>query len=136
MKYLLILFTMLTCTSIYAQEGVSVKGNQLSVREIPPVWPGCEEEADKKTCFRKMLALHLKEHYKFPRDEQGNLVRGKAVVVFNIDQEGKPEILSIEGPHPEINREAKRIVLSLPQMIPGSRGGKPIAVKYTVPFTF
>ena len=33
---------MLTCTSIYAQEGVSVKGNTLSTREIAPVWPGCE----------------------------------------------------------------------------------------------
>ena len=55
---------------------------------------------------------------------------------FNIDEEGKVDIISVEGPKKELNAEAKKIILAIPQMKPGERGGKPVPIKYTVPFTF
>ena len=55
-----------------AQEGVSVKGNTLSTREIAPVWPGCEgSEKEKKDCFNKKLVEHLREYY--PRESDSIL---------------------------------------------------------------
>jgi protein TonB len=129
---------MLFCGSIaFAQEGVSVKGNTLTTKQIPPVWPGCEgSAAEKKACFNKKLVEHMKANYKFPKDANGNMIRGKAVVSFNIDEEGKVDILSVEGPKKELNAEAKRIILAIPPMKPGEMAGKPTAVKYKVPFTF
>lgn len=121
----------------FTQEGVTVKGNTLNTREIAPVWPGCEgSEKDKKACFNQNLVQCMKENYKFPRDAEGNFIRGKAVVTFNVDEEGKIEILKVEGPKEALNAEAKRIINLLPEMKPGHLGGKPVAVKYTVPFTF
>lgn len=120
-----------------AQEGVDVKGNTVSAREIAPVWPGCEgTEIQKKKCFQEKLVQHLKANYKFPKDSEGNFIRGKATVSFNINEKGEVEILAVEGPKKELNEEAKRIILAIPKMKPGELAGKPIAIKYKVPFTF
>lgn len=129
---------MLLCGSIsFAQEGVSVKGNSLSTKEIAPVWPGCEgSQAEKKACFKQKMVEHMKANYRFPKDAQGNFIRGKAVVSFQVNEEGKVEILSIEGPKKELNEEARKIVEAMPQMTPGQLAGKPTAVKYKLPFTF
>lgn len=137
MKKLVLLCFLLFAGMTYAQEGVSVKGNTVSMKDMPPVWPGCENsEQSSKACFQQKLIEHLKANYKYPRDENGKIIRGKTVVSFNINEEGKPEILSVEGPKKELNAEAKKIIMAIPQMEPGHRGGKPVAIKYKVPFTF
>lgn len=137
MKKVFLAFFLLISAAGIAQEGVTVKGNTITTREIAPVWPGCEgTEKDRKNCFNQNLVQHIKEHYKFMKDAKGNFIRGKAIVSFNINKEGKVEILSVEGPKKELNEEAKRIVLLIPQMKPGERAGKPVPIKYTVPFTF
>ncbi|GAB2765957.1 energy transducer TonB [Salinimicrobium soli] len=137
MKKLLIVFLLLAGGICTAQEGVKVKGNTLTTKQTAPVWPGCEgTAAEKKNCFNKKLVEHMKANYKFPKDASGNYIRGKAVVSFNINEEGKVEVLSVEGPKKELNAEAKRIILAIPPMEPGMLAGKPTAVKYKVPFTF
>lgn len=137
MKNLFLISFLFLSFSAFSQQGVEVKGNRLITREIPPVWPGCEgTEAEKKVCFREKLTQHLKENYKFPRDANGKMIRGKAVISFHINEQGKVEILGTEGSSKELNAEAERIILAIPQMTPGQLSGKPIAVKYKVPFTF
>ncbi len=134
MKKLLIILLLLTAGTVAAQEGVTVSKNTLTTKEIPPVWPGCE--AASKACFKEKLTQHLKDNYKFPKDAGGNYIRGKAVVSFVINKEGKPVISKVEGPKKELNEEARRIILAIPKMTPGQLAGKPTAVSYKVPFTF
>lgn len=137
MKKFLVVFLLLIGGTTFAQTGVKAEGNTLTTREIAPVWPGCEgSEATQKTCFKQKLVEHLKAHYKYPRDAEGQIIRGKSVVTFNINEEGKVDILSVEGLNKELNAEAKKIILAIPQMTPGERAGKPVPIKYTVPFTF
>lgn len=137
MKKIFIIFFLLIGSAGFAQEGVTVKGNTVSTREIAPVWKGCEgNEKETKACFSTKLVEHMKANYKFPKDAQGNFIRGKAIVSFQINKEGEVEILAVEGPKKELNEEAKRIIACIPKMKPGHRAGKPIAVKYSAPFTF
>lgn len=137
MKKVFLAFFLFTSVAVFAQEGITVKGNTITSREIAPVWPGCEgTETEKSNCFNQKLVQHLKEHYKFPKDAKGNFIRGKAVISFNINKEGKVEIISAEGPKKELNEEAKRIIMLIPKMKPGERAGQPVPIKYTVPFTF
>ncbi len=137
MKKILVAFLLLVGGTTFAQTGVKTEGNTLTTKEIAPVWPGCEgSEASKKTCFKQKLVEHLKANYKYPRDAEGQIIRGKSVVSFNINAEGKVDILSVEGPKKELNAEAKKIILAIPPMKPGERAGKPVPIKYTVPFTF
>lgn len=122
---------------VFAQEGVKVSGNTITVKEIPPVWPGCEKsEISSKDCFNQMVAKHIKENYKFPRDNDGEFIRGKTTVSFLIDEKGEVCNVTAEGPINKINQEAIRIVKYFPKMVPGNSGGKPISVKYKMPFTF
>lgn len=139
MKKIFIIILLFTGSFAFAQEGVSVSGNKITSREIAPVWTGCEDtgsEKEKKECFNKKLVEHMKQHYKFPKDAEGNYIRGKTVVSFNINEKGEVDILSVEGPKQPLNKEAERIISLIPKMQPGERAGKPIAVKYKVPFTF
>lgn len=133
---LIIAFTFLPFLT-FSQEGVEVKGNSITVKELAPVWPGCEtSDKSPKDCLHEKLNLHIKENFKYPRDSQGKFIRGKSVISFSIDENGKVKDISAEGEHPEINQEAIRIVKLFPKMKPGQRGGKPIAVKYKMPFNF
>lgn len=136
MKNIVLVLFLFTAGTIFAQEGVTVSNNNVTTKEIPPIWPGCETAQTSKSCFKEKLTAHLKANYKFPKDDGGNYVRGKAVVSFVIDKEGKAVVTKVEGPKKVLNEEAKRIILAIPQMKPGQMAGKPTEVSYKVPFTF
>lgn len=138
MKYFF-LFSMITLFSFnsYSQEGVTVKGNSISTKEIAPVWPGCEKATDSsKDCFNKQLNAHIKANFKYPKDSKGNLIRGRSVLSFGIDETGKVKNISAKGPHKAINEEAIRITKLFPVMKPGMRAGKPATINYKMPFNF
>ena len=129
----LILFT----TASQAQEGVTVKGNTITMKDIGPVWPGCEKsELSVVNCFNKQLAKHVTSNFKYPKDANGKIVRGKSVITFYIDENGKVCKVSAEGSEKLVNQEAVRITKLFPVMKPGNRGGKKIEVKYKMPFNF
>lgn len=138
MKNLLIILLLSLFTfNSFAQEGVNVKGNSVSTKEIAPVWPGCEKSKEvSKDCFNKQLNIHIKEHFKYPKDSNGNLVRGRTVLSFSIDEKGEVKDVKAEGEHKALNDEAIRITKLFPKMQPGIRGGKPVSINYKMPFNF
>ncbi len=136
MKRLVIIVCMLIGFSGFSQEDVEVKGNTVTVKESAPVWPGCEDSKDQKACFNKMLMQHIKETYKYPKNEKGEYIRGKATVSMEVNEKGKVVVHSVEGKYPKINQEAKRMMEAIPKMTPGRKGGKPTSIKYTIPLTF
>lgn len=135
-KTLFILFFIISATG-FSQEAVSTNGNTLTLRQIAPVWPGCEgTKAEKKTCFNQKLIAHIKEAFQYQKDADGKIIRGKSVVSFYINEKGLVDIIKVEGEKEALNKEAKRIILAIPQMKPGQLAGKATSVKYTIPFTF
>ena len=121
----------------YSQEGVTVKGNTITTKEIAPLWPGCEKSTEtSKDCFNKKLNEHIKANFKYPKDGNGNFIRGKSVLSFCIDEKGKVKDITAEGPHKAINEEAIRITKLFPDMKPGMRAGKPATIYYKTPFNF
>mgnify|MGYP001169173806 FL=1 len=119
-----------------AQDDVSVEGNKVSMKETAPVWPGCEASEDTKACFNSMLMKHIKENYKYPKNENGEYIRGKATVSLVVNEEGKVVVKEVIGKHPKINKEAKRMIEAIPTMTPGQLAGKPRAISYKIPLTF
>ena len=137
MKKLIFIALFMFSLGGYAQDGVNFSKNTMTAKEVPPVWPGCENsEKSSKECFQEKLSQHLKANYRYPKDPYGNIIRGKAVVSFVINEDGKPVITKVEGPEKALNQEATKIILSIPKMKPGEVAGKPTAIKYKVPFTF
>ncbi|MFV8226193.1 energy transducer TonB [Christiangramia aquimixticola] len=136
MKKLVLFIFLLGGINAFAQQDVNVKGNKVTMKGTAPVWKGCESEKDQKACFNKMLMQHIKQNYKYPKNEKGEYIRGKATVSILVDEKGKVVVTKVDGAHPQINTEAKRMLEAIPQMTPGKLGGKPKAIKYTIPLNF
>lgn len=135
MKKILVVLLLFTGSIGLAQEGVEVDGNTITVKESAPVWPGCEESDDKKKCFNQKLMQHIKENYKYPRNEAGDFLRGKTTVAIAIDEKGSVVIRSVKGENAKINEAVEVMIKKIPKMQPGMRGGKPTTIKYTIPLT-
>lgn len=118
----------------FAQE-TSVEGNKVTSKQTAPVWPGCEEEADKKACFNEKLMAHVRENYEYPKNDEGEYLRGKVTIKMEVNEEGNVVVKSVDGAEPKVNAAATKMIEKMPKMQPGSRDGKPSAVGYTIPLT-
>jgi protein TonB len=139
MKIPLIIICLLISSTMNAQEDWgSLNGNKLTVKEIAPIWPGCEagDSAKRDACFTNMLVKHVGKNFKYPVNEYKNNIQGEVVVVFIINTQGLVEIKSVDGGNKGLQESAKKNILSIPKMKPGMFAGKPSEVEYTVPFNF
>lgn len=107
-----------------------------NAQQTSPVWPGCEDAEDVKKCFNQKLSKHVQENYVYPKNDAGEYVRGKVTISFEIDENGKVVVNSVEGAKPEVNQAAKEMILKIPEMEPGTLNGEADARKFTVPFNF
>ncbi|WP_417885894.1 energy transducer TonB [Zunongwangia sp.] len=132
-KNLMFISCFLTTINNYGQENVKVEGNSITISEVAPVWPGCEEEANKIDCFNKNFLNHVKTKYKYPRKNSGDFIRGKAVIKMHIDTTGVARIDGISTKEPKIKEALTNMLVKLPKMTPGKKAGKPVSIKYTIP---
>lgn len=127
------------CSISFAQEWGTVDKNKVTMKEIAPVWPGCEKgsAAQRDNCFNTQLATHIAKNFKYPAEEYKKNIQGRVVVTFVINEQGLIDIKSVTGGNAGLQAEAKRNIMSIPKMAkPGMLAGKPRAIQYTVPITF
>lgn len=104
-------------------------------QQTSPVWPGCEEVEDQSKCFNEKLAAHVRNNYEFPM--QGNeYIRGKVTVSFDVTETGKVVVKSVEGPKPEVNAAARKMLEKIPDMKPGTLNGEPDSRNFTTTYQF
>lgn len=106
--------------------------------EDVPVFPGCKgSKAELKACFSKMVQKHFSR--KFDADLPNELGlspgRKRVFIGFKIDRTGKIVNIQARAPHPKIKSEVISVMNQLPTMKPGRQRGKPVGVKYSIPFT-
>jgi TonB family protein len=140
MKNFLIISCILFSTTIFAQqEWGDVSKNNVTLKEIGPVWPGCEKgsAAERDNCFNTQLYAHISKNFKYPPVAYKKNEQGRVIVEFIINEQGLVEVKNVSGGTKELQEEAKRNIMAIPKMAkPGMMGGKPRAIKFTVPFTF
>ncbi|WBL25047.1 TonB family protein [Zunongwangia sp. HGR-M22] len=108
----------------------------IAAQQTSPVWPGCEDSEDVKACFNQKLSQHVKENYEYPQNDAGEYVRGKVTIKFEVDEEGKVNVLNIEGNEPLVNEAAKKMIKKMPKMKPGKLQGEVDAREFTVSYKF
>lgn len=103
-----------------------------------PAFPGCVgSEEEIKNCTTQKIKTHATNEFNVKLPEQLGLTGVKRVVaVFKIDVEGNIVNVRARGAHPELEKEAIRVIKTLPKMIPGEHNGKKVGVLYELPFTF
>lgn len=139
MKKIIYLSLFLLSTTLVAQEKWGdVDKNKVTMKEIAPVWPGCESDSASKTdaCFDQKLSEHIQKNFRYPTNAWKNNIQERIVVTFVINTKGEVEIKHVEGKNQELKDEAKRNILAIPKMKPGMLAGKPRAIEYKVPFNF
>ena len=95
--------------------------------EQMPVFPGGDE------ALRKFLAQEVK----YPVIAQENGISGRVYVKFVINQNGEVSDVQVARPlDPNLDKEAVRVVKSMPKWAPGKQRGKAVRVSYTVPINF
>ena len=83
------------------------------------------------------LRTYIANSIKYPVIAQENGIQGKVYVTFVVGKDGSVSQASIaRGVDPSIDKEALRVVNSLPKWKPGKQRGKPVNVSYTVPINF
>ncbi len=83
------------------------------------------------------LRKHIAQNVVYPEIAKENGLQGKVFVQFVINQKGEVENVKIaRGVDPTLDKEAIRVVQTLPKWKPGSQRGKPVKVSYTVPINF
>ncbi|HCE57188.1 MAG TPA: energy transducer TonB [Prolixibacteraceae bacterium] len=74
---------------------------------------------------------------KYPVIAQENGIQGKVYVTFVVGKDGSVSNATIaRGVDASLDKEALRVVNTLPKWKPGKQRGKPVNVSYTVPINF
>jgi periplasmic protein TonB len=83
------------------------------------------------------LRTYIANSIKYPVIAQENGIQGKVYVTFVVDRDGGISNAKIaRGVDASLDKEALRVVNSLPKWKPGKQRGKPVRVSYTVPINF
>ena len=74
---------------------------------------------------------------KYPPVAEENGIQGRVVVTCVIDHDGSvTDVKVVKGVDPSLDKEALRVVKSMPKWEPGRQNGKTVRVKYSIPLTF
>ena len=83
------------------------------------------------------LLAYLGKNIKYPSIAQDNNIQGRVIVEFVVNKDGsivEPRV--IKSLDASCDKEAIRVVSTMPKWKPGKQRGKPVRVKYTVPVLF
>lgn len=83
------------------------------------------------------LIKYLRENLQYPKEAQKKGTQGRVAVQFVVEKDGSiGEVGIIRPVDPELDKEAARVISTMPKWTPGSNKGEPVRVKYTVPVMF
>ena len=83
------------------------------------------------------LMKYLASHINYPPMAAENNVQGKVILQFVVGKDGRVgEVLVARSVDKDLDKEAMRVVKSLPKFTPGRQNGRPVSVWYTLPVQF
>ena len=83
------------------------------------------------------LIKYIADHIKYPVAAQEMGIQGKVYVTFVVDKNGNVTNATVtRGIDSALDKEALRVINSLPKWSPGKQRGMPVSVSYTVPINF
>ncbi len=86
---------------------------------------------------RKALMEYLADNIKYPPIAAENNIQGRVVCQFTVWKDGSiKDIVVARGIDPSLDREAIRVVQSMPKWTPGKQRGKAVNCRFTLPILF
>ena len=117
------------------------------VIDVPVAAPIEEEEEDvvfqvveKMPEFpggQQALFEYLSKNIRYPVIAQENGLQGRVICQFVVNQDGSiVDVVVVRSVDPSLDKEAERVIKSMPKWKPGEQRGKAVRVKYTLPVNF
>ena len=132
-KVLFVLALLLSAhTAMHAQSNQNTERNAsdekiFDVVEQPPSFPGGQAA----------LLSYLSKNVKYPEEALKDNVQGRVIVGFIVEKDGSVSNAKIiRGVDSALDKEAIRIVMSMPKWTPGRQNGRNVRTKYNVPVNF
>lgn len=119
---LVLLFSFMTSTA-------QTKKNDIvfDVVEVMPQFPGGQIA----------MLKYIMENMKYPEQAMKEGIQGRVAVRFIVEKDGSiSDVKPILSVHPLLNKEAVRVVESMPKWTPGKHNGKPVRVRFNLPVMF
>lgn len=83
------------------------------------------------------LMQYLGRNIKYPTIAQDNGTEGRVTVQFVVNKDGSiVDVKVLRGIDPYLDKEAVRVISSMPKWKPGKQRSKPVRCKFTVPVMF
>jgi protein TonB len=101
----------------------------LVVAEQMPEFPGGQQA----------MMTYMVKHMRYPQECIESEVQGKVFVGFVVGREGLiTDVKVLRGVPgcPALEKEAVRVVKTMPNWTPGQQNGKPVPVRMTIPVVF
>ena len=109
------------------RKDTSMDNKVFDVVEVMPCFPGGD------VALMKFLA----ENIKYPVVAEDNGIQGRVICTFTVERDGSiTDVKIIKSIDPSLDKEAVRVLRTMPRWKPGIQKGAPVRVKYTVPVTF
>ncbi len=133
-----------TQASAYGEEGGTAEEVDeevpFAVIEDAPIFPGCENvpKNQRSACFEEKIRKFIGKNQQYPEKALEDNLQGRVSVVFVIDKDGSITNVQARGPKGGelLEKEALRVISKLPKIKPGSQRGKPVKIKFSIPFVF
>ncbi|MBD9180426.1 MAG: energy transducer TonB [Odoribacter splanchnicus] len=79
----------------------------------------------------------IAKNVKYPQIAAENNIQGKVFMNFVIEKDGSiTDVKVLRGVDPALDKEAIRVIKSMPKWKPGKQRGKPVRVSFNLPITF
>ncbi len=119
-----------------------LKVNEKVVDEVPPAVEETKifEVVEQMPSFPggdAALMQFLSKNIKYPVVAEENGIQGRVIATFVVERDGSiSDVKVVKSVDPSLDKEAIRVLKSMPKWIPGKQNGSAVRVKYTVPVTF
>ena len=119
---LVLLFSFMTSTA------QTKKNNMVfDVVEVMPQFPGGQIAMMK----------YIMENMKYPEQAMKEGIQGRVTVRFIVEKDGRvSNVRLLRSVQPLLDKEAVRVVESMPKWTPGKHNGKPVRVRFNLPVMF
>ena len=95
------------------------------------------EENPKFPGGEKAMYEYISTNICYPETAAQNNIQGRVTVQFVVEKDGSiGEVKVFRGKDPDLDKEAVRLVKSMPKFIPGKMNGQAVRVWYTLPVNF
>ncbi|WP_417443313.1 TonB family protein [Joostella sp.] len=110
-----------------------------TVIPVKPMFKDCDGVSNEQQfdCFKEKLDNHVRATFKYPQEAQEAGIQGRVFVLFRINIDGTVSVTNSRAPSEILDAEARRIIESLPTLIPGkdeSGTARPVTFAYPIAF--